>query len=150
MPRQTALQTRVDADVARLAREAAAREGEDVSNWLRRLVTRELRPSVMIEAWTRPIGDRRDDGLNPERKAEFFLVPTSREGNLIATNDRDFVIYETPSRRLSEAEHRKNGPFWLELERRWVFLRGSPTPWASAGHTQYLDGRYVVTLRRLG
>ena len=145
MPRQTALQTRVDAKLARLAKEAAAREGEDVSNWLRRLVTRELRPAGLIAAWTDAKKDRRNDGLTPNHEPEFFLAPLRGS----AIGDRDFVIYSAPDERLTPAKHDMSGPYWLEVERRWVILRGSPTPWLPMGHMQQLDGRIVLTLRRL-
>ena len=143
--RLKALQTRVDSGIERLAKEAAAREGEDVSNWLRRLVMRELRPTALIEAWTLPTKDPQEDGLNPDRKAEFFLAPF-RES---PSGDRDFIIYLTPTARLTEGERRDNGPFWDHVERRWIFLRSSPTPWKSMGQMQYLDRRIVLTLRRV-
>jgi hypothetical protein len=145
MARQTALQTRVDANLARLAKEAAAREGEDVSNWLRRLVTRELRPSGMIAAWTDPRKDRRNDGLIPDHKPEFYLAPLRGS----AIGDRDFVIYTAPDKRLTAQEHDNARPFWLQIEQRWVILRGSPTPWLPMGHMQDIEGRIVLTLRRL-
>jgi hypothetical protein len=143
--RLVALQTRVDADIAKLAKAAAAREGEDVSNWLRRLVTRDLRPYVLIEGWTTQTRARRDVGLDPAPKAEFLLAPLRESTNGL---DRDFVIYKTSREPLSRQEHRSSS-FWELAESRWFFLRSSPTPWESRGQMAYLDGRVVLTLRRV-
>jgi hypothetical protein len=145
--RQRALQTRVDLDIVQLAKQAAAREGEDVSNWLRRLVTRELRPSpALIEAWVgAPKSALPYDGLNPERKAQFYLAPAG----VNLSGDRDFVIYDALLRRLTGTEHSKNRRYWELAERQWIFLRSSPTPWVSMGQMQHLDGNVMLTLRRV-
>jgi hypothetical protein len=135
----------VDETIEELAKEAAGREGEDVSSWLRRLVVRELRPSPLIEAWMDRVKASHDEGVASDHKAEFYLAPLPPSLN----GPRDFIIYETPTLRLSASSHRTRCEYWSQLERHWIFLRSSPTPWTSVGQMQYLDGRIVLTLRRV-
>jgi hypothetical protein len=144
--RLRALQTRVDPTLEKLAKQAAAREGEDVSNWLRRLVTRELRPHVLVEAWTLGKGEARDAGLDPDRAPEFFLHPFRESTNGL---DRDFIVYAKPDERLSPARVASTGDYWEQVQRRRIILRGSPTPWQVTGQMAYVDGRVVLTLRRV-
>lgn len=141
-----AVQTRLPADLARDVANRAEAEGLDTSNWIRRLITLELRPRAYIDGWMRPKGSFPPDlgmKIPIEEPAEFHLLPTK----VTAITDglqREFVIYEDEDRPLRGSDAPKFAK--LDAGTHHVILRGSGRPWRSLG--QFAShGRSYITLQ---
>lgn len=150
MARTKAVQTRLPLDLARDVASVAAAEGLDTSNWIRRLITMELRPRALVEAWMKAKGSFPSDlGLKipPEEEPDFYLLP-ARTVAVTDGLDREFVIYAERDRPLTPRARHEQAARWRALDAgtQHVVLRGSASPWRSLGQLESF-GRNYLTLR---
>lgn len=150
MPRTKPVQTRLPNDLAREVASIAAAEGLDTSNWIRRLITMELRPRALVHAWMKSKGSFPPDlGLKvpPEQKPDFYLLPT-RTVAVTDGLDREFIIYAEPDRPLTPRARHEQAATWRALDAgtHHVVIRGSASPWRSLGQLESF-GRNYLTLR---
>jgi hypothetical protein len=150
MPRTKPVQTRLPHDLARDLASVAAAEGLDTSNWIRRLITMELRPRALVDAWMRSKGSFPPElglRMSSEEKPDFYLLP-ARTVAVTDGLDREFIIYVERDRPLTAHALRQDAARWRALDTgtNYVVLRGSASPWKSLGQLESF-GRNYLTLR---
>ncbi len=159
MTRPRALQVRVEDALHDQVEAAAKAAGVPVSEWLRRIVVRELSPTPasrdghLIPAWTDNLsryGDdfiygRRRQGLTSNQAPQFLLEPLPTVHH---DGGREFVVHNTAGSRLGLRSARMDET-WQEIQLGIVrvFLRGSAVPWSCTHLYELLNGHFMITLR---
>jgi len=121
--REVLIQTRVPSDVAAWVAEMAYETGDTASGWVRRLVMRDYRQSV-VEAMVRSKNDCNPLTVLAEFSPTFQLAPT----NNITALDREFLLMSLQGEPLRRDATLGQAWFRAPSEYRFI-LQGSPNPW---------------------